>query len=112
MNISRKTRVARYGVVASFVLLLLLLLASRSWSALPLLIFAWGIWHQDWRIHIWLCFVLLFYFLIVINQLAQAPGAWTSWIECGLIVILFTSAMLYCRWVKAVPANTSTQGAL
>jgi uncharacterized membrane protein len=93
---------ARYAVLASFGLLLLILAASLSWSALPLLIFAWGIWRQDWRTHIWLCFVLLFYFLVVINQLAQNPAAWSSWLECGLIVILFTGAMLYCRWVKRV----------
>lgn len=103
MSLSRKLLFSRYSVLASFVLLLLVLVASRSWSVLPLLVFAWGLWRQDWRTHIWLCFVLLFYFLVVINQLAQTPTGGMSWLECALIVILFTSAMLYCRWVKAIP---------
>jgi len=110
LNTPRKTLFARYTVLASFALLWLVLVASLSWSALPLLIFAWGIWREDWRTHIWLCFVLLFYFLVVINQLAQTPAAWASWLECGLIVILFTGAMLYCRWVKIV--NISEEGIL
>lgn len=112
MNTTRKVELARRTVLAGFVLLLLLLLVTRTLAALPLFLFAWGIWRRDWRTHIWLCFVLLFYFLVVINQLAQQPFAWIGWAECVLVVTLFTSAMLYCRWVKAlpVPADAFAQG--
>jgi uncharacterized membrane protein len=106
-NIARKVELARRTVLTGFVGLLLLLLATRPLAALPLLLFARGVWCRDWRTHIWLCFVLLFYFLVVINQLAQSPAAWLGWVECALVVALFTSAMLYCRWVKV---ETTEQG--
>jgi len=108
LDFSRKTHIARRAVQVSFALLLGVLLAGLSWSVLPLLLFVWGIARQHWRTHIWLCFVLLFYFLVVINQLAQNPAAWSSWLEGGLIITLFTSALLYCRWVKRLPSPDST----
>ena len=103
MDVSRKTRFARLTVLTSFGLLVLALLLHRFWLVLPLLLFAWGLWREDWRSHIWLCFVLLFYFLLNINELANQATV-RAWLECGLIVLLFSSAMLYCRWVKQIPA--------
>lgn len=93
---------ARYTVLASFFLLLLALLAINHLAALLLLPFAYGVLARSWRTHIWLCFVLLFYFLFMINKLAASPD-WLGYVASLLIVTLFTAAMFYCRWVKKTP---------
>jgi uncharacterized membrane protein len=94
---------ARYMVLASFFLLLpVLLLAKNYLAALLLLPFAYGVLTRNWRTHIWLCFLLLFYFLYVVNKLAAAPH-WLDYAAGFLIVMLFVAAMFYCRWVKEAP---------
>ena len=69
-------------------------------KTLPLLIFTMGIIKQSWRSHIWLCFLLLWYFLANINNLFLQKNLVLDSIELALIVILFVSAMFYCRWAK------------
>jgi hypothetical protein len=94
---------ARYVVLLSLsFLLLVFLMAMHYWQALLLLPFAVGVLQRDWRTHIWLCFILLFYFLLNIDQLAAAPDA-LAYAEGFLIATLFTAAMLYCRWSKQIP---------
>lgn len=112
VNTVRKVELTRQVVLISFVLLLLLLLLERTLLVLPLFLFVKGIWQRDWRTHIWLCFALLFYFLVVINQLAQTPTAWLAWMQCGIIVILFSGALFYCRWAKLLylPVDAAAQG--
>ena len=90
---------ARYTVLSSLLLLLVVLAVTNYWEALLLLPFAIGVLKRDWRTHIWLCFVLLFYFLLNVNQLAAAPGM-PGYIQGFLIVTLFTASMLFCRWAK------------
>jgi uncharacterized membrane protein len=90
---------SHYLVMACYGLLLLALAMSSWLSAVFLLPFAWGVWKQNWHAHVWLCFVLLFYFLMNVNTLAARASA-LVWAETALIVLLFTSAMLYCRWSK------------
>ena len=90
---------SRYTVLASLLLLLLALVASHYLAALLLLPFAYGVLIRNWRAHIWLCFVLLFYFLVGINRLAHQPG-WLDVMVVTLTAILFVAAMLYCRWSK------------
>lgn len=94
---------ARYVVLSSLLLLLLaLLLAANYWQTMLLLPFAVGVLRRDWRMHIWLCFTLLFYFLLNVNQLAAAPGV-LVYAQGFLIATLFMAAMLYCRWSKQIP---------
>ena len=93
---------ARYAVLASFFMLLLALAGINYLAALLLLPFAYGVLTRSWRTHIWLCFVLLFYFLFMVNNLAASPN-WLDYSAVVLIVILFIAAMLYCRWVKQTP---------
>jgi len=89
-------------VLASYGLLLLLRLYVAPWSVVPLLCFSWGVWHAHWRSHIWLCFLLLFYFLANVNGLAsQVTPALVA--ECLLLVTLFVSSLLFCRWTRSVP---------
>ena len=92
---------ARYTVLASLLLLLLALALGKSYLAVLLLLpFAYGVAVQNWRSHIWLCFVLLFYFLVGINRLAHQVSALGIAVVI-LTVVLFIAAMLYCRWSKA-----------
>jgi uncharacterized membrane protein len=106
---SKKIHVSHLIVLGSYLGLFAVLLWSQWPLALPLSVFAWALWQGHWRSHIWLCFMLLFYFLVNINQLAQKPD-WQEWFELACIVILFTSAMLWCRWSKQVLAENSGQG--
>lgn len=101
-----RTRLARSVVIASYVLLLLALLFGQPLSVVPLLLFAWGIATAHWRSHIWLCFVLLFYFLASINSLAEQPS-WLGYTETTLVTVLFTAAMFYCRWSKSPPPESA-----
>jgi len=90
---------ARYAVLASFFLLLVALAVTNYVAALLLLPFVYGVLTRNWRVHIWLCFFLLFYFLFIVNKLAAAPD-WLGYSEGVLIITLFVAAMLYCRWSK------------
>lgn len=93
---------ARYAVLASLLSLLLVsALGGHYLAALLLLPFAYGVWIRNWRSHIWLCFVLLFYFLVGINRLASHMNG-LDMAAVILTVVLFVAAMLYCRWSKQV----------
>jgi len=46
--------------------------------------------------------VLLFYFMVAVNTLATR-ASWLAAIEMALVVLLFTSATLYCRWSRREP---------
>lgn len=64
---------------------------------LVLLAFLPGIMKRNLRSHIWLTFVLLFYFLGAVST-AFACTSVLSVVEVLLIVELFIAAMLYVRW--------------
>lgn len=104
-----KLALSRNLVISSYLLLLLELLFSTWWLIIPLLLFVWPLKQQHWRGHIWLCFMLMFYFLLNINSMAVGITA-QKLLQGGLIVILFTSAMLWCRWSKQPVSHESTHG--
>jgi uncharacterized membrane protein len=93
---------ARNVVLVTYTLLLLELAWSNYLSAIPLLLFIIGIVKQSWRSHIWLCFLLLWYFLGNIDNLFRQEDVILNSIELVLIVTLFIASMLYCRWSKVV----------
>lgn len=106
INTANKTRLSRTTVLSTYSLLLLALVLNGSGSVgsflstLPLLLFLPGLLRQNWRSHIWLCFVLLIYFMVNIDHLfSPQPSVW-DYLQAALIPLLFTSAMMYCRWVK------------
>ena len=65
---------------------------------LPLAIFLPGMLKDNLRSFIWLCFVLLLYFMRLVVSLFEHPTAPLSVIGMLAVVVLFISAMLYVRW--------------
>ena len=64
---------------------------------LPLLAFLPSLLKQHVRAHIWLCFVLLFYFMVAVLGAFQCASVATT-LEVAAVVLLFISAMMYVRW--------------
>ncbi len=109
------TAVARSGAAAwlraacwGFWLLLLLQQAREVvvrdapwiiWVAylLPLLIFLPGMLRDRLRSYIWLCFVVLLYFIRLVERLFVDPTSLASIAGMVAVVGLFTCAMLYVR---------------
>jgi len=65
---------------------------------LPLIGFTPAVLRGKARPHAWLCFVLLIYFLGAVLTAIQPKLAMLGWIESLLLVVLFSSAMLFARW--------------
>ncbi len=65
----------------------------------PLAIFLPGLIRDRVRTYIWLCFVILLYFITVVLWLFNEPAdpvlAWAAMLG---IVVFFNAAMLYARW--------------
>ena len=98
----------RRAVWASFVVLILAQLLD-SWvrqppptiwvlRIAPLLIFLPGPLRDNLRTYIWLCFVVLLYFLTLVLRLFNDPADPVAWVGMSCVFILFTAGMLYARW--------------
>ncbi len=65
----------------------------------PLALFLPGLIRDHVRTYIWLCFVILLYFITVVLWLFNEPAdpvlAWAAMLG---IVVFFNAAMLYARW--------------
>jgi uncharacterized membrane protein len=72
---------------------------------LPLLLFVVGVIRQNVRTHVWLCFVMLGYFLLAVQNIFVCQSLLSA-IEVALIVVLFISAMMYIRWRSRALAAT------
>lgn len=74
---------------------------------LPLLILAPGLWQHSLRSHVWLCFVLLIYFVDAVLDVTQGPGSWLHQVILVLTVIIFLSSMMLVHWSKkaGIPLN-------
>jgi uncharacterized membrane protein len=105
---SQRTAITRRAVLASLVLLVAAQ-ALDSWvrqappviwalRILPLLVFLPGLIRDRVRTHIWLCFVILLYFLTVVLRLFYNPADPVAWVAMASIVTCFVAAMLYARW--------------
>ena len=64
----------------------------------PLVVFLPGLLRGTWKSYIWLCFVLLVYFMGTVSGLAAPPNAAGEWLQLVLVCLVFTSAMFYARW--------------
>ena len=67
-------------------------------QSLPLLVFVRGIHNKRPRSGIWLCFVLLLYFLVVTVNLSAPGDVVKESVTMSLIVSLFISSMMFSRW--------------
>ena len=105
---SRRAELARFAVFLSLVLLVSAQ-ALDSWvrqapaviwalRIVPLLIFMPGLFRDRARTYIWLCFVILLYFLSVVLRLFYNPADPVAWTAMVSIVTCFIAAMLYARW--------------
>jgi len=109
---ARWSRLSRYLVLLCFFGLLLVFTLSQLlfpscgrspnlviWllHMLPLSLFVSGIIRQNVRTYVWLCFVMLGYFLLAVQSIFACPSLLNA-IELAFIVVLFIAAMLYVRW--------------
>jgi uncharacterized membrane protein len=80
--------------------------AHPLWSVwilhtVPLLAFAPFIVKGVPRSHVWLCFILLLYFSGAVLMTANGgKHLWGGLVYAFLVVVLFTSAMMYARWAS------------
>ncbi|TNF32913.1 MAG: DUF2069 domain-containing protein [Gammaproteobacteria bacterium] len=71
-------------------------------GTLPLLVFLPGMLRRNFRSFIWLCFVLLFYFLKIVWDLGAAQVLWIDQCLLAVLVPLYTASMLFVRWHRAL----------
>lgn len=64
----------------------------------PLLVFIPGLMQDRPRTYIWLCFVILMYFITVVERLFREPSDALAWVAMVSVVVLFNAAMMYSRW--------------
>jgi uncharacterized membrane protein len=67
-------------------------------KVVPLLLFLPGMYKDNLRSYIWLCFVCLGYFMILVQRIFAQPDSLL--VSSGLfaVVLLFIAAMMYVRW--------------
>jgi uncharacterized membrane protein len=66
-------------------------------KVLPLLIFLPGMLRDRLRSFIWLCFVVLLYFITLVERLFAQPDSTLASVGMVAVVGLFVSAMLYVK---------------
>jgi uncharacterized membrane protein len=64
----------------------------------PLLVFLPGLVADRVRTYIWLCFVILLYFVTLVLRLFVDPLDPVAWVAMVSIVVFFATAMMYARW--------------
>lgn len=70
-----------------------------GFQTLPLALFLPVIMKKHLRGHIWLCFFLTVYFMHAVTiAMSSHSTAMLGLIETLLVMILFTSAMMFARW--------------
>lgn len=67
---------------------------------LPLLLVLPGIKANYPRSYIWLCFLLLLYFVKGFDGVISPSRAWIDYVVLTVSVLLFTSSMLTSRWLQ------------
>lgn len=113
MTLLLKLRLSYFLTLASYAVLLLALSASLLWDrpvnspanaviwavvVLPLLAFLPGLLKARFRTCIWLCFVLLLYFLQLTLVLWGDRAGWSDWLAMAALVLLYVAAMFFARW--------------
>ncbi|WP_375737746.1 DUF2069 domain-containing protein [Pseudomonas boanensis] len=76
---------------------------ARPWVILaielvPLALLAPGMIMGNARVHAWACFVVNLYFIQGVLAAIDPARAIFGWLEAGLSLALFCSALLYTRW--------------
>jgi len=76
----------------------------------PLLIFFNGVRLRNKRTLAYLCFAILLYFVIAVNDAFSPVARIYDYFEVGLIVSLFVAATLTIRFYHPIHSSTDTQG--
>lgn len=107
-NLQPKLKLARLLCQGSYISLLLTLTANAvaldrpltilAITLIPLLLFARGVWRENPRSLVLLCFVVLMYFATVVINLGKPTRSGFDWLELVFIIILFLAAMMFSRW--------------
>lgn len=66
----------------------------------PLLLVLPGLKAHSPRGHIWLCFLLLLYFVKGVDGVISPSRAWIDYFVLTVSVVLFISSMLTSRWLQ------------
>ncbi|CAA0097181.1 Uncharacterised protein [BD1-7 clade bacterium] len=67
-------------------------------SLIPLLILLPWLIKRNIRAHIWLCFIVLGYFLPAVLHAFIPQYGWLPYVEVANLIYLFIVAMLFARW--------------
>lgn len=67
---------------------------------IPLLLVLPGLKAGNPRSYIWLCFLLLLYFIKGVDGVISPSRAWIDYVVLSVSVLLFISAMLTSRWLQ------------
>ena len=100
---SLRTASTRWLALAGLALFVIALAAAITRRDAPigiyLLCFVPGLIRDRVRTYVWLCFVILWYFITVVLWLFNEPAdpvlAWAAMLG---IVVFFNAAMMYARW--------------
>jgi uncharacterized membrane protein len=84
-------------------------LASLLVQVLPLALFIPGMVAKHYRTYSWLCFVVLFYFIVGVTNVMSPLADIYSWIMLVASVLLFNAAMMTSRWLQYLSANPTQE---
>lgn len=112
-NLDAKARWSwRLAIGATFILLLNAIveylvepdarLSILLLQSIPLLLFVPGMWLKHYRTFSWLCFVVLFYFIVAVTQVMSPMADNYGWINLVASVVLFNAAMMSSRWLQYI----------
>ncbi len=112
-----KNIVALHLTWTSYVLMLLMMIITSLPAAIPegssvviillvklipLLIILPGLVKDTLRSHIWLCFIILFYFTQSVVETFLSSAANTDIFITALTVVLFLASMFYIKWERTL----------
>ena len=66
----------------------------------PLLALVPGLVSRSYRSYSWLCFVLLFYFILAVERALTSVASFTDFIFLTVVIMLFISSMMTSRWLQ------------
>ncbi len=117
MQISKKSHYAHIITSYCYTLMLLMMIVTSlpfylpeqsspllilCIKLVPLLLVLPGILSQQLRAHIWLCFIVLFYFTQSVVESFLSQGGSLDLFITALSVIIFCAAMMYVKWERAL----------
>ncbi len=72
-------------------------------QCMPIALVVPGMWLRQPRAFIWLCFLMLMYFVKGVDGLVFPSRAWIDYVILIASIVIFCSAMLTARWLQQSP---------